>query len=85
MPRARRSDAVFQFGFASAASAVDATENLALLFNTVTDDPAVAVGTNRRERVDCALEAIEGVMLAGNDYLKRLVIFIFANFACSHT
>jgi hypothetical protein len=25
------------------------------------------------------------VVLAGNDHLKRLVIFIFANFACSHT
>jgi hypothetical protein len=25
------------------------------------------------------------VMLAGNDHFKRLVIFVFANFACSHT
>jgi hypothetical protein len=25
------------------------------------------------------------VMLAGDDDFKRLVIFIFANFACSHT
>jgi len=66
VPRARRSDAVFQFGFTSAASAVDATENLALLFNTVTDDPAVAMGANRRERVDRALEAIERVPLPGD-------------------
>jgi hypothetical protein len=43
------------------------------------------VRANRRERVDCALKAIEDVMLASNNYLKRLVIFIFANFACSHT
>jgi hypothetical protein len=35
--------------------------------------------------VDCAFEAIEGVMLPSNDYFKRFVIFIFANFACSHT
>jgi hypothetical protein len=25
------------------------------------------------------------VMLAGNDHFKRFVIFIFANFTCSHT
>jgi hypothetical protein len=64
---------------------MDATENLSIGFHTVTDHPAVAVRANRRERVDCALEAIEGVMLAGDDYFKRLVIFIFANFASSHT
>jgi hypothetical protein len=51
----------------------------------VADAPAVAVRANRRERVDCALEAIEGVMLAADDYFKGLVIFIFANFAFGHT
>jgi hypothetical protein len=25
------------------------------------------------------------VMLPANDHFKRLVIFVFANFACSHT
>ena len=30
-------------------------------------------------------EAIECVMLSGYDHFKRLVIFILANFACSHT
>jgi hypothetical protein len=64
---------------------MDATEYFAPLLHAVPNDPAVAVRANRRERVDCALEAIEGVVLAGDDYLKRLVIFIFANFACSHT
>jgi len=64
---------------------MDAAKNLSIGFHAVADHPTVAVRANRRERVDCALEAIEGVMLAGNDYLKRLVIFIFANFACSHT
>ena len=64
---------------------MDAAKDLSVRFHAVADHPALAVGADRRERVDCALEAIEGVMLAGNDYLKRLVIFIFANFACSHT
>jgi hypothetical protein len=62
-----------------------ATEDLSISFHAVTDHPALAVRANRRERVDCALEAIEGVMLPSNDHFKRLVIFIFANFACSHT
>jgi hypothetical protein len=64
---------------------MDATEDLSVGFHTVTNHPALAVRANRCERVDCALEAIEGVMLTGNDYFKRFVIFIFANFACSHT
>jgi len=63
---------------------VDAAEDLSVGFHAVSDDPAVAMGTNRRQRVDRALEAIEGVMFAANDYFKRLVIFILANFACSH-
>jgi hypothetical protein len=64
---------------------MDAAEDLSIGFHAVADHPALAVRANRRERVDCAFEAIEGVMLAGNDHFKRLVIFIFANFACSHT
>ena len=64
---------------------MDAAKDLSIGFHAMAHHPAVAVGANRRERVDCALKAIEDVMLAGNDYLKCLVIFIFANFACSHT
>jgi hypothetical protein len=64
---------------------MDATKDLSVGFDTVTDDSALAVRTNRCQRVDRALETIERVMLAGYDHFKRLVIFIFANFACSHT
>ena len=63
---------------------MDATEDLSIGFHAVADHPALAVRANRCERVDCAFEAIEGVMLAGNDHFKRLVIFIFANFTSSH-
>jgi hypothetical protein len=51
----------------------------------MTDDPAVAVRADRRQGVDRAFEAIECVMLSGYDHFKRLVIFILANFAFSHT
>jgi hypothetical protein len=64
---------------------VDATEDLPVHFDAVSNDPAVTVRANRRQRVDRALEAIEGVMLAANDYFERLVILIFTNFTCSHT
>jgi len=64
---------------------MDAAKDLSIGFYAMADDPAVAVRANRRKRMDRALEAIEGVVCAANDYLERLVIFIFTNFACSHT
>ena len=64
---------------------MDAAENLSVRFDAVSDDPAVAMRTNWRQRVDRTLEAVESVMLAANDYFERLVIFVFANFTCSHT
>ena len=82
---ARRSDAIFQLRFAGLASAVDAAEDFSVSFNAVPDDPAVAMRANRRQRVDRALEAVERMVLPANDHFKRLVIFVFANFACSHT
>jgi hypothetical protein len=55
---------------------------LSIRFDAVADDTAVAVEANRRQRMDCALEAIEGVTLSAHDDFKRLVIFVLANFAC---
>jgi hypothetical protein len=71
--------------FAGGARAMDATENLSVRFDAVSDDPAVAMRANRCQRVDRALEAVEGVVLPTDDYFERLVILIFANFTCSHT
>jgi hypothetical protein len=78
-------NAVFQLRFASGAGAVHAAKDLSARFDAVADDTAVAVGANRRQRMDCALEAIEGVTLSAHDDFKRLVIFVLANFACRHT
>jgi hypothetical protein len=64
---------------------MNAAEDLSISFDTVPHNSAVAVRANRRQRVDRALEAIERVTLASYDHFKRLVIFIFTNFACSHT
>jgi hypothetical protein len=64
---------------------MNAAIDLSIGFHTMSDDPAVTVWADRRQRVDRAFEAVECVMLSVYDHFKRLVIFIFANFACTHT
>ena len=64
---------------------MDTTEDFSVRFDAVTHDTATAVRTNRRQGVDCALEAIESVTLSAHDHFERLVIIVLANFACRHT
>ena len=64
---------------------MDTTENFSVRFDAVADDTAIAVRANRRQRVNCALEAIKGVALSAHDDFKRLVIIVLADFACRHT
>jgi hypothetical protein len=64
---------------------MNAAEDLSVGFHTVPNDSAVAVRADRRQCVDRTFETIERVMLTGYDHFKRLVVFVFANFACSHT
>ena len=71
--------------FAGPTRAMNAAEDLSVGLNAVPDNSAVTMRTNRSECVDRALEAIESVVLPANDNFKRLVIFVFANFAFGHT
>jgi hypothetical protein len=64
---------------------MNAAIDLSVGFYAMPDNPAVTVRADRRQRVDRAFETIECVMLPGYDHFKRLVVFILANFACSHT
>jgi hypothetical protein len=64
---------------------VDTTEDFSIRFDAVADDTAIAVRANRRQRVDCALEAVESVTLSAHDHFKRLVIIVLADFAFRHT
>jgi hypothetical protein len=64
---------------------MDAAEDFVALLHAVSNNPTVAMRANGRECMDRAFETIEGVMLAGHNHFERLVILIFANFACSHT
>jgi hypothetical protein len=64
---------------------MDAAEDLAALLHAVANNPAVAVWANWRERMNRALETIEGVVLASHNHFECLVILVFTNFACSNT
>ena len=64
---------------------MDAAEDLSIGFHAVADHPTLAARAHRRQRVYRAFEAIERMMLAGNDHFECFVIFILANLACSHT
>ena len=64
---------------------MDTTEDFPVRLDAVADDTAITVRANRRQRVNCALEAIEGVALSAHDDFKRLVIIVLADFAFRHT
>ena len=61
-----------------------AAEEATADFHPVADDSTLAVLANRRDGLNCALEAVEGVPRAGRYQLKSLVVFISANFAFRH-
>lgn len=50
----------------------------------MSDDPASTMGTLRRKRLDGALETIENVVFATDDYFKCLVVIIAANLTGGH-
>jgi hypothetical protein len=66
------------------AGAVRAAVEVVPHLNAVTDDPAVAVLTNRREHVDRAFEGIESVGLAVEDDVKGAFVGISAVVAGFH-
>jgi hypothetical protein len=82
---AQRSDAVLQLRLSRRTRALNATVDLSIGFYTVPNDSALAMWADWRQRMNRALEAIECVMFSGYDCFKGLVIFIFTNFAYSHT
>ena len=66
------------------ARAMSAAIHLSVGLDAVSDDPALAVRTPRREQVNRALETVEGMGLAAARDLKRLVIVVAADFAPGH-
>ena len=64
---------------------MDAAENVSVRFDAVSYNPATAMGAHRCQGVNCALEAVKRVVFPRNDYVESFVIFVFTNFASSHT
>lgn len=56
----------------------------ALRFHAMADDLAAAVFADWRELMNCALEAVEDVPLAGSGDFKGHCILVTANFTSSH-
>jgi hypothetical protein len=63
---------------------VRATEDLPLRFDAVPDDPAAAMGANRRKLGDGAFEAVECVWCTGEGHCERLIVIVPASFTFSH-
>jgi hypothetical protein len=68
------------FLFRTGIAAIDRS----IVFETVADYAAIAMGASRGKCMDSAFEAVEGVFLTTHDHLKSLVVVISANFANSH-
>ena len=79
------SSAILQLRCARHSCAIDTAEDFFVRFDAMADDTAIAVRTNRRQGVDCALKAIKDVALSGYDDFKGLVIIVLADFAFRHT
>jgi hypothetical protein len=86
----KRQDAAFNsrpvadVALALGRGAVGATKNLAVLFDAVADDAAVAGRADRREHRDCAFEAVEDVSFAIHRNLECFVVIVSADFTFGH-
>ncbi len=61
-------------------AAVETASNL----DPMSDDPALAMLADRRDCLDCALKAVEGMSRSGRDQLKRFIVIVATNFTCRH-
>src|SRR6266540_1533797 len=61
-----------------------AAEERPALRQPVTDDVDAACRAGRRQRVDGAFEAVEGVTAAVHHHLERFVVIVAAGFASGH-
>src|SRR5215204_1465499 len=63
---------------------MDATEHFVILFNAMPDDVNAAMRAGRRQCVDGAFKAVEGMRRAVHGDLKGFVVVVSAGFASSH-
>src|SRR6516225_7859105 len=80
----RRADMIAQAGDANGFRAMFAAEEGAVLLEAVPDDADATVLAGWRQRMDRALEAVEGVGGAVHGHLKRLVVVVSTGFTSGH-
>ena len=73
-----------QSGATVGSRAMGATEDSISFFHVVADDSAAAMRALRRQRVDRALKAVEDMLLSLQNYFKKFVVVISADFTLSH-
>jgi hypothetical protein len=66
------------------AGTVGATVIIALRLDAMTDNLAATVRADRRQFVDRALEAVEGMFTSSRDDFEREVVIVAAHFTLSH-
>jgi hypothetical protein len=76
----RLGGAIFDIGRGLTPRAMRAAEEATADFHPVAYDSALAVLANRRDGLNCALEAVEGVPHVGRNYFETLVVVVSANF-----
>jgi len=64
---------------------VRAAEEPALTFNAMADNSASTVKTGRSQCLNGTFKAIKGIVLSFDDDLKRFIVGVVANHACTHT
>src|SRR6185436_328968 len=79
-----RLGAIAEPGDAGLTGAAHAAVERAAGLHAVPDDPAIAMLARRSEKVDRALEAVEGVALPVQDHVEGLVVLVAAALAPRH-
>lgn len=78
------SGAVTDFLSTAVFRAVRTAINVAILFDSVADDATLAVRTNRRERLNGALERIKREMASADNDFEGFVVGVSASVASAH-
>jgi hypothetical protein len=80
----RRAEPVAQADDAGHLGAMLTAEERAVLLEPVADDADAAILAGRRQRMDRAFEAVEGMGGAVHAHLERLVVVVAAGFTSGH-
>jgi hypothetical protein len=79
-----KSNAIIKTGNAFGYGAMLAAKKVSIGFQSVTDDPATAVSTGRRQLLDRTLETVKRIGFAIHRDFKAFVVRVATGFADAH-